>query len=136
MLSKSFINTFLENVLFCSQIIHHYLGCFLRRGVSPIWLLHKCKDTTLLSPYDYTLKYRSGAENSNADFFSRFPSNEKTTTSSIKSKIFMTELSYSPVTSKKVADFSKKDPANVTDCFKWMAKQSSRTIQTLFILKK
>ena len=34
----------------------------------------------LLSAYDYTLKYRSGAENSNADFFSRFPSNEKTTT--------------------------------------------------------
>ena len=27
----------------------------------------------------------------------------------------MTELSYSPVTSKEVADFSKKDPANVTD---------------------
>ena len=27
----------------------------------------------------------------------------------------MTELSYSPVTSKEVADFSKKDPTNVTD---------------------
>ena len=39
----------------------------------------------------------------------------KTTTSSIKNKIFMTELSYSPVTSKEVADFSKRDPANVTD---------------------
>ena len=42
---------------------------------------------TLLSAYDYTLKYCSGAENSNADFFSCFPSNEKTTTSSIKNKI-------------------------------------------------
>ena len=70
---------------------------------------------TLLSAYDYTLKYHSGAENFNADFFRRFPSNEKTTTSSIKNKIFMTELSYSPVTSKEVADFSKRDPANVTD---------------------
>ena len=64
---------------------------------------------TLLSAYDYTLKYRSGAENSNADFFSCFPSNEKTTTSTIKNKLFMTELSYSPVTSKEVVHFSKKD---------------------------
>ena len=63
----------------------------------------------LLSAYYYTLIYRSGAENSNADFFSCFPSNEKTTTSTIKNKLFMTELSYSPVTSKEVADFSKKD---------------------------
>ena len=70
-----------------------------------------------MSAYDYTLKYRSGAENSNADFFSRFLSNEKTTTSTIKNENFMTELSYSPVTSKEVADFSKKDPviANVID---------------------
>ena len=29
---------------------------------------------TLLSAYDYTLKYGSGAENPNADLFSRFPS--------------------------------------------------------------
>ena len=43
---------------------------------------------TLLSAYDYTLKYRSGAENSNADFFSCFPSNEKTTTSTIKNQNF------------------------------------------------
>ena len=64
----------------------------------------------LLFVYDYTLKYCSGAENSNADFFSHFPSNEKTTTSTIKNKIFMSELSYSPVTSKEVADFSKKEP--------------------------
>ena len=71
----------------------------------------------LLSAYDYTLKYCSGPENSNADFFSCFPSNEKTTTSTIKNKIFMTGLSYSPITSKGVADFSKKDPviANVID---------------------
>ena len=48
----------------------------------------------LLSAYDCTLKYCSSAENSNADFFSRFPSNEKTTTSTIKNEIFMTELSY------------------------------------------
>ena len=71
----------------------------------------------LLSAYDYTLKYRSSAENSNAHFFSRFPSNEKTTTSTIKNETFMTELSYSPVISKEVADFSKKDSliANVMD---------------------
>ena len=63
----------------------------------------------LLFAYDYTLKYCSGAENSNADFFSHFPSNEKPT-STIKNKIFMSGLSYSPVTSKEVADFSKKEP--------------------------
>ena len=31
----------------------------------------------LLSAYNYSLKYRRSSENSNADFFSRFPSNEK-----------------------------------------------------------
>ena len=63
----------------------------------------------LLFAYDYTLKYCSGAENSNADFFSHLPSNEKPT-STIKNKIFMSGLFYSPVTSKEVADFSKKEP--------------------------
>ena len=59
----------------------------------------------LLSAYNYTLKYHSSAENSNADFFSRFPSNEKDTSSTIKNEIFMTELTYSPVTSKEVSDY-------------------------------
>ena len=31
----------------------------------------------LLSAYNYSLKYRSGSENSNANFFSRFSLNEK-----------------------------------------------------------
>ena len=71
----------------------------------------------LLSAYNYTLKYRSGAENSNADFFSRFPSNEKDTLPTIKNETFMTEFTYSPVTSKVVSDYSKKDPVivNVKD---------------------
>ena len=35
----------------------------------------------LLSAYNYSLKYRSSSENSNADFFSRFPSNEEDSSS-------------------------------------------------------
>ena len=50
----------------------------------------------------------------------------------------MTELSYSPVTSKEVAGFSKKDTviANVIDYVYMDGQQSSRTIQTLFISKE
>ena len=55
----------------------------------------------LLSAYDYTLKYRSSAENSNAHFFSRFPSNEKTTTSTIKNETFMTDFLTHPFYQKK-----------------------------------
>ena len=92
------------------------LGLFSeKKGINNIAAARMQRWAILLFAYDYTLKYCSGAENSNADFFSHFPSNEKPTTSTIKNKIFMSELSYSPVTSKEVADFSKKDPANVTD---------------------
>ena len=87
------------------------LGLFSeKRGIPNMAAAQMQRWATLLSAYDYTLKYHSGAENSNADFFSHFPSNEKPTTSTIKNKIFMSELSYSPVTSKEVADFSKKEP--------------------------
>ena len=71
----------------------------------------------LLSAYNYTLKYRSGIENSNADFFSRFPSNNKDSFSSVTNEIFMTELIHAPVTSNEVGEFSKRDPiiSNVVD---------------------
>ena len=71
----------------------------------------------LLSAYNYTLKYCSGIENSNADFFSRFPSNNKDSFSSVTNEIFMTELIHAPVTSNEVGEFSKRDPiiSNVID---------------------
>ena len=71
----------------------------------------------LLSAYNYSLKYCSGSENSNADFFSHSPSNEKNSSSSVKNKVFMTELIHAPVTSKEIGEVSKKDPiiSNVID---------------------
>ena len=71
----------------------------------------------LLSTYNYSLKYRSGSENSNADFFSRLPSNEKDSSSFVKKEVFVTELIHAPVTSKDVREVSKRDPiiSNVTD---------------------
>ena len=85
------------------------LGLFSeKKGILNMADAQMQRQAILLSAYDYTLKYCSGAENSNADFFSCFPSNEKTTTSTIKNEIFMTELSYLPITSKEVADFSKR----------------------------
>ena len=65
----------------------------------------------IMSTYNYTLKYRSGSENLNADFFSRYPSKDDTNESSIvTNNVLMTELSHSPVTSKEVSSFSKRDP--------------------------
>ena len=52
--------------------------------------------TILLFAYNYSLKYCSGSENSNADFFSRFPLNEKDSFSSVKNELFMTELFDAP----------------------------------------
>ena len=63
-----------------------------------------------LSAYNYTLKYCSGIENSNADFFSRFPSNNKDSFSSVTNEMFMTQLIHAPVTSNEVGEFSKRDP--------------------------
>ena len=71
----------------------------------------------LLSAYNYTLKYHKGIENSNANVFSQFPSNNKDSFSSVTNKIFMTELIHAPVNSNEVGEFSKRDPiiSNVVD---------------------
>ena len=45
-----------------------------------------CK-AVLLSADNYTLKYRSCSENSNADFSTRFPSNKKDSCSSVQKNI-------------------------------------------------
>lgn len=63
-----------------------------------------------LSAYNYTLKYRPGSLNSNADFFSRYPSeNLNEEQSTITNNIFLTELSHSPITSTEISYYSKHD---------------------------
>ena len=44
----------------------------------------------LLSPYSYSLNYRSGSENLNDDCFNRFTSNKKDSSSLVKNEVFMT----------------------------------------------
>ena len=71
----------------------------------------------LLSAYNYSLKCCSSSENSNANFFSCFLSNEKDSFSSVKNEVFMTELIHAPVTSKEIGEVLKRGPiiSNVFD---------------------
>ena len=71
----------------------------------------------LLSAYNYSLKCCSSSENSNANFFSCFLSNEKDIFSSVKNEVFMTELIHAPVTSKEIGEVLKRGPiiSNVFD---------------------
>ena len=57
----------------------------------------------ILSGYDYTLCYRSGHQNSNADCMSRLNFNLETETefSTMDNHVFLTELEHAPVTSKE-----------------------------------
>jgi len=66
----------------------------------------------ILSAYNYTLQYRTGIENGNADFASRFPTDNscKEETSSITNNILLTELEHSPVTAEEVKRYSRLDP--------------------------
>ena len=64
----------------------------------------------LLFTYNYSLKYRNGSENSNVDFFSRFSSNEKGCSFSVKNEVFMAKLIHAPVTFKEIGEVSKRDP--------------------------
>ena len=64
------------------------LGLLSEKGIPNMAAARMQRWAILLSAYYYTLKYCGGPENSNADFFSCFPSNEKTTTSTIKNQNF------------------------------------------------
>ena len=78
------------------------------KGIPSMAAAHIQRWAMLLSAFNYTLKYGSGIENSNADFFSRFPSNNKDSFSSVTNKTFMTELIHAPVTSMKWEKFLKR----------------------------
>ena len=71
-----------------------------RKGIPSMAAARIQRWAILLSAYNYSLKYHSSSENANANFFSRFPSNEKDSCSSVKNEVFITELTHAPVTSK------------------------------------
>ena len=86
------------------------------KGIPSMAAAHIQRWAVFLSAYNYTLKYRSGIENSNVDF-SRFSSNNKDSFSSVTNKRFMTELIHAPVISNELGEFSKRHPIilNVID---------------------
>ena len=61
-----------------------------------------------LSMYNYELRYRSSPENANADCMSHLPQPSDETSNS-KNQISLCELSHSPVTSKEVKLYTKRD---------------------------
>ena len=81
-----------------------------QKGIPTIEAVRTHSWAILLSRYSYSLKYRSGSENSNADFFSRYSSNEKNSFSSVENEVFITELILAPVTSNEIREVSKRDP--------------------------
>ena len=64
----------------------------------------------ILSSYDYTLTYKSGATNSNADCLSRLLTAQNVNVSSkLDNVVYLTELDASPVTSEEVSYHTKTD---------------------------
>ena len=65
----------------------------------------------LLAAYDYTLKYRKGCLNGNADALSRLPRIALLCeVSDIVNRVHMIELAHSPVTASEVKNATSKDP--------------------------
>ena len=63
-----------------------------------------------LSAYNYTLRYKSGLSNGNADCLSRFPAHNDSETSKIENVVFLTEVDQSPITSDEVKYYTERDP--------------------------
>ena len=72
----------------------------------------------LLSSYQYSMIFRKGANNGNADCLSRLPAFDKENVSKVKAEIMMMELAHVPVTSQEVKIATKRDPvlSKVVDC--------------------
>ena len=64
----------------------------------------------ILSGYNYTLKYKTGTSNSNADCLSQFPKDCENDFSKLDNLVFLTDLAESPVTSLDIKNESAKDP--------------------------
>ena len=63
----------------------------------------------ILLGYNYTLKYKTGTSNRNADCFSRFRKDCENGFSKLENLVFLTDLVESPVTSLNVKNESNKD---------------------------
>ena len=63
-----------------------------------------------LSAYNYTLRYKSGLSNGNADCLSRFPADNDSETSKIENVVFLTEVDQSPIASDEVKYYTERDP--------------------------
>ena len=63
-----------------------------------------------MSAYNYTLRYKSGLSNGNADCLSRFPAHNDSETSKIENVVFLTEVDQSPITSDEVKYYTERDP--------------------------
>ena len=64
----------------------------------------------LLARYSYTLKYRPGNANVDADCMSRLPINNNSESSSITNTIHMMSLNHAPVTAEDVRTHTRTDP--------------------------
>ena len=66
----------------------------------------------ILSTYNYKLIIKPGLKHGNADSMSRLPSHSDDCkeSSALENYVLMTELCYSPATSKDVARYSAQDP--------------------------
>ena len=63
-----------------------------------------------LTAYNYSLKYRPGFQNSNADLFGRYPlKNTNKESSQLTNQVLLTKLLQSPITSKKIV--AQHEPA-------------------------
>ena len=65
----------------------------------------------LLAAYNYTLKYRPGRENANADGLGRLPQLSKVSeVSRVPNQIHLVDLDCAPVSSTEVGEATRKDP--------------------------
>ena len=72
----------------------------------------------LLASYDYTLDYRKGAHNGNADCTSRLPQKNTVLISHAGNHIMMMELCSTPIKFEDVRSYSRSDPviSRIIDC--------------------
>ena len=80
------------------------------KGIPPMTTARIQRWTILLSAYNYSLQYRPGNKNGNADFMSCFPSTDPNNDESrIRNYVYLPELIQSPMTAKEIEQYSKHD---------------------------
>ena len=75
------------------------LGILLeKRGISQSAASRLQRWVTILSTYNYILKYKTGTSNSNVDCLSRFPKDYENDFVKLENLVFLTDLVESPIT--------------------------------------